>query len=371
MAFVDIGRLIWPTPIVPGGNQSLLLSQVVHAFDSATDRLAWVGRSELTDSVTAVHIRTATVIAGSTLEARIETVVNGRPSGTLIGTNTNGTVVVADSDDGVWKTVTLTAAAALTRGQEYAVVLVNSSGTPNMQLGAYPAGMAGGQSRGQYPLCLQDTGAGTWAGVDGFEWVFQFASAGVQFVPGLFPVSGAGTITAFNSGSSPNERALRFQVPGRMRVLGLRVPMFNIAAGGDFTLSLWDATGDTDGEALAQVSFDGDFALSTTQDGLVDGIFAAPVELEANTTNYIGIRANTANNIGVGELSNSTIANALRCFPGVNLQTYLATRSWSGGTAGAWSTTTTTLLLAYLIVDRIDDGAGGAAAIANLRGNFQ
>lgn len=373
MALVDIGREIWPVPLIPGGNQSTLLALVALGFDSTTDRLAWVGKAEFTDSLSVIYFRTALVTTGSTLDIRVETVSNGRPTGTLFGTNTNVTVVVADTDDNAWKTATLTAAASLTAGQEFAVVIVNSSGTPNIQLGAYPAGMAAGQSRGQYPLCLQDTGGGTWAGVDGFEWIFQFSTNGVRPMPGLFPVSGGGTITAYNSGTSPNERALRFQITAPARVVGIRVPILNVAAGGNFTVSLWDATGDVDGEALGQSAFDGDFPLSTTQDGMVDAIFAAPVELAANTTYYMGIRADTANNIGVAELSNSTVTNAMRAFPGVNLQTYLATRVWTAGTAGAWTTTTTTLLVAHLLIDQRDDGSGGggASAVANIRGNFQ
>lgn len=367
---VDCGRVFFPVPQVVGGNASILLSLITHTFDSTTDRLAWVGRAEITDTLGVIYIRTANVVTGSTLEVRIETATNGRPSGTLFGTNTNGTVVVADTDDNVWKTVTMTASASLTAGDEYAVVIINSSGTPNLQIGGFPAGTSTSPVRGQYPVLLQDTGAGTWAGVDGFEWIFQFGTAGVQFVPGLNPTSGAGVITSFNSGSTPNERAMRFQSPIPMRIRGMRAVMLNIAAGGNFTFSLWDATGDTDAEALGQASIDGDFALSTTQDGFVDLIFDAPVEISANTTYYLGVRPDTANSVGIAELSNSTISNAMRCYPGVNLQTYLATRTWSAGTAGAWTTTTTTLPLIYIIADQLDDGSGSGGLAAVPIGGF-
>jgi hypothetical protein len=375
MALVNAGPIFLPALQLPGGPLASGLALGSIAFDSATDRAAWVGRAPVTDSLQTIYLRTGTVTTGCTLDVRVETVTNGRPSGTLLGTNTNASVVVDNADDNVWKTATLTAAASLTKGQEFAIVVVVSSGTPNMNLAAPPGSLVTYAILAHYPLTLQDTGGGTWATQGaGWEWIVQFASAGVVPLVGLNPTSGAGTITAFNSGTSPDERALRFQAPMKCRVAGLRLAMFNIAAGGDFTASLWDATGDVDGEALAQASIDGDFALSATQDGYVDLLFATPVELSAGTTYYAGVRADTANNIGLAEFSNANVTNALRGFQGVDASMYLSTRTWTAGAAGAWSDTTTTLPLIYLIVDQLDDGAGGggsAAFTANTRGNMQ
>jgi hypothetical protein len=358
MALVGIGQTYWPPLQLPGGDAAYSLGAGTVTFDSTTDRLAWVGRSPITDSLTTVYFRTGTVTTGSTLDIRIETVTNGRPTGTLFAANTNVTVAVADGDDNVWKTATLTAAASLTAGNEFAIIIVNSSGTPNMALSAGPL-LGGPQnvSDGHYPLTLQDAGAGTWATVgNGFEWIVQFTTAGVTPLAGLLPLTGAGTITAYNSGTAPDERALRFQVPFKCRVAGMRVGMFNIAAGADFTFSLWDASGDVDGEALQQVAEDGDFAISTTNDGYVDLWFTTPQTLTINTTYYAGVRADTANNIGLGEFTTATVSNAIRAFHGVNAETYLATREWTAGTAGAWTTTTTTFPLIHLIIDQLDDG---------------
>jgi hypothetical protein len=374
MALQDIGLMYWPPLQLPGGPLASGLAVGTVTFDSATDRLAWVGRATLTDALETIYLRTGTVTTGCTLDVRVETVTNGRPSGTLWGTNTNASVVVDNADDNVWKTAALTAAASLNVGDEYAIVVVVSSGTPNMQFAAPPGNLGTYASLAHYPLTLQDTGAGTWASsAAGFEWVVEFATAGVKPVTGLNPNSGAGTISAFNSGTNPNERALRFQTPVKLRIAGLRVAMFNIAAGADFTYSIWDASGDTDAEALAQAAIDGDFALSTTQDGYVDLWFDVPVTPDLNTTYRAGVRADTANSIALAEFSNSVVANALLAFPGVNAEIYLATRQWTAGTAGAWTDTTTTLPLIHLIIDQLDDGvsAGGASAIANLRGNFQ
>jgi hypothetical protein len=375
MTLRNVGRWIWPSQILQGGPLSSALTSVTVAFDSATDRIAWVGRSPISDSIASIHFRLGSVTTGCTVQVRIETVVNGRPSGTLWATDTSASVVIADTDDNTWKTATLTAAAALTPDDEFAIVIIVTSGTPNLQFRTPPNN--GGFSApviAHYPLTLHDTGGGTWGAQSaGWEMIVQYQTAGVVPMIGLDPTTASGTVQAFNSGTSPNERALRFQKPVRCRVKGLRVFLFNIAAGADLTFSLWDATGDADVEALGQATLDGDFALTTTQDGPVDLFFASPVTIEADTTYYAGVRADTANNIGTGEVANSAVANALLAYDGVNAEMYLATRTWTAGAAGAWTDTTTTLPLIHLIIDQAEDGvsAGGASAIANLRGNFQ
>lgn len=362
----------FPTLQMQGGPLSQGLAATTYTYDSATDRVAWVGSSPVTDSLASVHFRLGNVVTGCTVDVRIETLTNGRPSGTLWATNTNASVVINDTDDNGWKTATLTAAASFTRGDKFAIVIVVSSGTPNLVLNGCMGTVSTALVFAHWPLTLQDTGAGTWASAaNGFAWIADFTTNGPTALVGLTPVQ-AGTVTAYNSGTSPDERAMRFQLPFKTRVLGMRVAMFNIAAGADFTFSLWDTTGTTDAGALAQATQDGDFALSTTQDGFVDLFFASPPTLSAATTYYAGVRADTANNIGLGEMSNSAITNALRALPGVSAQVYLSTRVWTAGTAGAWTDTTTTFPMIHLIIDQLDDGAGGAGLAAlPLRGYVQ
>lgn len=365
MALVDTGLMFWPTPQLPGGAISNNLGVSILTFDSAADRLAWVGRSPYADSLTTIYLGTRTVTTGCTINVRIETVTNGRPSGTLWATDTSVSVVVADTDDNNVKTATLTAAASLSAGSEFAIVITVASGTPNFQFAGTPGALLGSWGS-HYPLCLQDTGTGTWVGASfgsGLAWIAQFASRGIVQLANLHSAAVSTPITSYNSGTTPDERALRFQVPFKCRVIGIRACMFNIAAGADMTFSLWDATGDADGEALGQATLDGDFALTTTQDGHVD-LYFSPVTLDIGTTYYAGVRADTANSIGLGELSNALVSNALTGLFGVNAQSYLSTRTWTAGAAGAWSDTTTTMPLIYLIIDQLDDGAGGGGGLA-------
>jgi hypothetical protein len=351
----------FPPLLMPGGAFLNTLPAGTLTFNSANSRLAWVGQAPITDTLVAIHFRLGNTTTGCTLNVRVESVSNGRPSGSLLGANTDAQVVVANTDDNVWKTATLTAGASLTRGNEFAVLINVNTGTPAMIFSTPPAPAGSLPSLTHYPLVLQDTGGGTWAlpsAGNSFSWIFEFASAGPVYVPNLMPVH-AGTLTTFNSGSTPNERAIRFQVPFKCRVSGARVGLFNIAAGANFTVSLWDASGTTDAAALAQVAVDGDNTISATQDGYFEVRFGTPVTLEPDTTYYLGVRPDTANNLDVASYANADIANALRALP-VSADVYLATRTWSGGSAGAWSNTTTSVPVKHLIIDQLDDGQGAA-----------
>lgn len=364
MTMVSSGTIFWPLQIAGSSYGNVGLANNSLTFDSSTDRIAYVGRSPITDSIASVYFRTGTVTTGNTMEVRIETVANGRPTGTLWNTNTNGTVVVADSDDNVWKTVTLTAAASLTPGQEFAIVMQNSSGTPNMGLTAPSTGQPGWNSVGQYPLILQDTGGGTYAAPSSsvaLSWIVGMTTAGPVYLPGLLPTHAAGTATAFNSGSAPDEYATKFTAPFKCRCIGARVYLENIAAGADFTVSLWPASSSVDGDALAQIAEDGDFPYASTTDGFLDVFWTSPVTLSQNTIYYLGVRADTANNLAIAAaVAAAGITNAINAFGIPSGGTiFQATRTWTAGTAAAWvETATTTLPMLNLILDQVDDGTG-------------
>jgi hypothetical protein len=368
-----VSHTYWPTPLLPGGAISSGLAAANLTFDSANDRLAWVGPSPVTDTLLNLYFRLGNTVTGCDLDIRAESASNGRPSGSLLAANTNDIVTVANTDDNVWKTATFDSPPSWNRGTEYALVMAVSSGTPNMNVGIPPAALVGAW-QSHYPLILQDTGGGTWAQQSagyGLAWIARFQNAGVVPLGNLCPIA-AGTLTTFNSGSSPNERLMRFQLSRRRRVLGVRVALFNIAAGAEHTFSIWPASSSTDSDALAQVTFDGDSVISPTLDGYIDLWFPSSVVLEAATTYYSGDRANNTNNADFVTYANADVANALLALPGMNAQTYLSTRTWSGGTAGATSDTTTSVPLHSLIIDdSYDGGSGGGMLQGNLRGNMQ
>lgn len=374
MTMVACGIQEWPKALLDSGNTSTGGAADPLTLDSTSDALAIVMKSPLADTLTHLYFRTGAIPAsgGDTVDVRIETVTNGRPSGTLWDTNTNVTVAIADTDDNIWKTATLTAGAVLTVGAEFAIVIASSAGTPSMVLNAGPAVMKTGL--GHYPVVLQNATGAYAVILRNLEWIAQFTNAGVRYLPGLVPLDGSLTLTAFNSGSSPNARALRFQVPFKCRCIGARVFVGNVQAGADFTISLFDASGDTDAEALGQAVIDGDFPAANTNDGYVDIIWDeldADNVLAANTTYYIELRPDTANNITLFEAptgGTGAPANAIRCFPHMSSELFLATRTWTAGTAGVWGTSTGVLPLMNLLIDQVDDGTGTATSAANVFG---
>src|SRR3990167_3397480 len=105
------------------------LTTTTYVIDAAAEKVAIVVAASTAKDIHKVHVRTGTVTTGDTVDVRIETVdsaTTGDPTGTLWQTNTNGALVIADGDDSVWKSVTLTAdATSLVIGDVYAVVIVN------------------------------------------------------------------------------------------------------------------------------------------------------------------------------------------------------------------------------------------------------
>lgn len=378
MTLAAIGLARWPTAMIQTNTTSTGLGVSSLTFDSTTDRVAYVGRAYQADSINKIYFRTGTVTTGDTVRLQIESVTNGRPSGTIIAAGASGTVAIADTDDNVWKTVTIGTPYTFSVGEEFAIVLTHSSGsTPNLQLTGANFELAG-WGGGLYPSTLQDTGAGSWSTShpltgSQLEWVVEMSSAGVVTMPGLCPLNGAGSVTAFNSTSNPNERALKFVAPMKMHVIGMTVAMLNVASGADYKLSIWDAT-DNPGASptpLAQTAtIDGDFAYSATADGLVHQFFPEPVTLDAGTTYYAGIKPETANNLSVLYLDaagTGAAANAIRAFGLGSVTAHLATRQWVSTDPGAWTDTTTTLPAISLIIDQLDDGAsaGGGGLLTH------
>lgn len=372
MTLQACGLVEWPYRIGARGafNSSLVANNLT--FDSVNDRIAVVTISQYTDSIATIYFRTGTVTTGCTVQVQVETVTNGRPSGSAWAANTNGTVTVANADDNVWKTVTLTAAASVVPGDVFAIVITYSSGTtPNMIILA--SNTEPSQTMGQWPAYFQDTGAGTWTGSTGpsLEMIVEFTTGGVQFVPACTSVDGSGSIFAYDNADSPDERAMRFQVPFACRCVGAIFDMGNIAAGADFTLSLWPASSTTDADALGQKAIDGDTPVTTSTDGGILAYWPSAVTLSINTTYYLGCRADTstANGIGLIEVAvPAGITNAIRGLPVItNGAVYSSVRTWAAGSAGAWTDTTTRLPAVSLIIDQLDDGAGGGGGGGGMR----
>lgn len=359
MTMQNVGMVYWPRHIFQASGTLVAVTLTAVTFDNTADKVAYVGHSRLTDTIETIYFRTGNVTAGTTVDVRVETVTNGRPSGTLWAANTNITVDIADGDDNVWKTATLTSAASVAAGDQFAIVIVYSSGaTPNLQF--MGSGVVGDSELTTYPLILLDNAGGGWAQPSScfaWQWFIDWGTAGVSWLSGLSPATSI-TATAFNSGSSPDEYALKFVPPVKARCIGAGFALQNVAAGADFTISLWPSSSSSDSDALAQVTVDGDSVYATNTDGFVIVYWDTAVTLTAGSTYYIGIRADTANSLTlVAVASPSGITDSHLAFPIPTANFLQSTRVWTTGSAGAWTDGANNLPLISAIVDQFDDGA--------------
>lgn len=167
-----------------------------------------------------------------------------------------------------------------------------------------------------------------------------------EFPLNVSPVSSAGFLgTPFNSGSTPDERALRFQVPVSMRVRGCWL-WVDIDAAADVILY------DNADNVLTSISLDPDQRGGTSAN-LVYVTFPAQVTLSASTVYRLALLPTTVTNVNLFAGDVNTAALMAAVAGGEEL--YLSTRT----DAGAWTDTDTTRPLMGLILDGIDDGGGG------------
>lgn len=377
MTMVASPLFLWPMSIGwAAAQQSTSGANSAATFDGTADVIAWVGSALQDLTITDVAFLSGSVTSPPVVDVRIETVTNGRPSGTLYnsGTTNDCNATITPSGANTWQKVTLTGSASVSSGALFAIVIRYSSGTAgasnNFTVQVQSESVTG--APGFLPMSLQDTGGGTFSVLANQLCFMLSSSSAPVFVPGLWSFSSVSQ-TAYNSGtaggSGPpptgDEYAMKFTAPFKMRVCGVALNLSNIAAAADFRIFLWDNSGATNTESNALASspvIDGDTTPSTTADGGAIFGFSAPYTLAAGSTYYIGVRAETANNIAIwtSSLAGTPPSNALGSSPNGSTM-YLSARAWSAinpGTVGAWNDDQTRVPLFKLIVDQVDDGTG-------------
>lgn len=331
------------------GNVYNISTSSVFLLDAADEAAGLVVTAPKAGNIRNVSFRTGTVTTGATVDVRIETVdaATGNPSGTLWATNTNVSHAINAADDNVWLTTgNLTASATVAKGDKIAVVIVNPSVSPGtLRIASMP-------QITQIPQGLLKT-AGSWAKqLEVPAIALQYDDGSYGFIDNIFGGLTAITLTAFNSGSTPDEAAIKFTCPVKMTVSGIWAHVGNIAAGADFDLVLYDSDGST---VLESVSIDGDHAISTAADNPLAVRFDTDVTLNAGSSYRVAVKPTTANNISRC-VADFISAAAIASSPIGPTTALTSTRT----DAGAWTDTDTdSVLLAGVIVTQLDDGAGG------------
>lgn len=331
--------ILWPSGILDVF--SLLI-------DASGEKVAAILPMPKTGNLRKIGFRTGTVTSAQTLKVSMQSLdTNGVPDGTPIQ---SGTQAAPASD--TWYKITLGADYAATKGDFKAVVIEFDTTVGNLNI------LAGSQEFDVFNVYTA-LYTGAWAKQGRHVMVYlEYDDGTVYFVPSTFPA--VASIQIYNSGSTPDEYALRFQLPFAAQISGI-VATIRMVGGGDLDLVLYSGT-----TALQTVSVDGDIT-QTVVEGRCMFLFATPQDIAANTVYRAAVKPSNANGTRLALLTAPSNA-ALAGMEG-GIECYLSTRT----DAGAWTDNTAVRPSIGLILSGVDVSAGSAGIIApaNLRGGFQ
>jgi hypothetical protein len=197
--------------------------------------------------------------------------------------------------------------------------------------------------------CLQKV-SGTWTNRETLpDLVLEFSDGTFGSLDGSYPISAVNT-TAFNSGNTPDEYALEFNLPFAAKVDAgyWRLTAANTSA--DFEMVLYQGT-----SALTTVAVDAtQLGYGTPVNRPLERLFASEISLAAGTLYRWAIRPTTTNNLTINHFDVADANHFSVHLGGTSLVLNSRTDQ------GAWGAATTTRRpFAGLRISSLDDGAGG------------
>lgn len=328
-------------------------------LDAADEAIGFVFQAQKTATVRKIGFTLGTVTTGATLLARLETVdtSNGNPSGTLVGTNTSASVVVADTDDNVMKLATLDADASITAGSYYAFVVKNpSSSFGNLSVVANWRAPAATTWCGP-PYGKQYLGSppSSWAGFSnnyGGLCLYIEYSDGTTDPWGWYPAAATSNVSV-GTAAGAREAGLYFSLPFKASISGARMTFNRNTTDGQVILY------DSSTTALATVDIDKDVVGGNSY-GTSWVSFSSPVTLSANTVYRLALKSNTS--------TTWTVYTHTFLSTDVMRSLDLGTNAcWTQrDSTGAWAETTTRLPFIQLLLSQFDDGAGGGGPVGSM-----
>lgn len=342
-------------------------------LDASDERLGVILQAPKSGNIAKVAFSTATVTTGATVDVRVETVdaTDGNPSDTLWGTNTNAALVVDGADDNVIKVATLTAVAAVTIGDQLAIVIVN----PTASFGSMQIRNTTTQGGGRPINCYYSnfTGGSWTKGVTTGPLLIGLEYDDGSYVPieGIRPpVSGSGglTSTGLSTATTPDVMGLRFQFPFAVRVRGAWV----IAdCDGNTNLNLVTT-------AYHQVNQTGILATSTLDKdirqldhfGMYQVTFPSRPELAADTNYRLIVEPTTASTTSMYDSATLSLAMLGAFHGGANFHLTTAKDPTGDGSWTNFNSGTFRVPYMGLFIDGIDTNPGGGGGGVS-RSRFQ
>lgn len=351
MAMTDLGIV---TPLWDQGGYGLsatTISSAGYVIDAASEKAGLMLQAPKTGNISKIGFYVSTHTTGATLDCRVETLsaTTGLPSGTLFGTNTSGTVATTATG---WYESTLTAAAAVTRGDRIGLVVAQPSSSPGSCAIGYLSAFFAGQNYHGFPF--GGNYVSSWAASTGHRPIIYagYDDGTWGRCPWNLPVTAITPASSFNSSSTPDEIGNRFNALVPMRIAGVRLMVNPAGDGRDFTLVLYDGSS----SVLATETFDsGQWYASAAYWG--DFFFDAAVDISAGVHRIALKPTTTGNNqYGYFDVNNTAHLSAVQS----GADTYHTGRT----DGGAWTDTNTRVALIIPLVSGFDNGAGGGGGLA-------
>jgi hypothetical protein len=358
MALATAGRILYPDPTLQFALRAISSSSDFQ-INGTGHRYGWVFQVPQSGTITKAGIRIHTCASAVTSRLGLYTVdSSGNPTSTLYGSGNYGTFTPSAN---TYSEVTLGTAATATAGDFVALVVEFDSTAGDMFVsganGTYTLHAIGYSAKNSGSWAKSTTGAPIMA------HVYYSDSGGIWPYIGCGPFTGVAATATFNlntsldtSGHNADEHALKITVPFKCRVAGIW-HNFAAASGADHEAILYSGT-----TAQQTLALDGDFAASTSINGVRSCLFATGQSVDAGATVRAAIRATTATNLTYRRMP--LFAAGSEQSLGIPQGTCLSYRSDAG--SNAWNDSTTNLPMIGLIIDQLDDGAGGSGVTRRL-----
>jgi hypothetical protein len=346
-----------PNGGAPNSETSILL-------DATAEKCAFIVRAPFTGTIHKVRFRTGTVTTGDTLKVSFQDVdlATGDPDGTP---DQYRTIVVADANDNASLVTGILSSdgtdngtkRAVTRGDLLAVVIeFDSFVAGNLNIATRNTVNPPGSSGGHYT----DHFTAAWAKNASSlpRLALEYSDGSYWPIPYTCPAVGGIAAETFNSGSTPDERGLIFQVPFSCKASGIWAL---IDVDGDVDVVLYDSDGTS---VLESVSLDANVRIAGSS-GVFHALWDTDVTLVKDTSYRLAVKPTSVTNASmfVGEYTAAAVLDSLSG----GSECHYTSRT----DAGAWTEGTTMRPLMGLILSALDDGvstgSGGTGAISRSR----
>ena len=345
MTLVSFGDSIaipprWPVAGTP--------TESYQTISAANEKVGFVLRAPATGTISKVMFSTGTVTTGATVDVRLETVstTTGKPTGTLLDTNTNASLVIADGDDDTSHLVSLTAGAAVTQGDIFAVVISNPGASfGNMRIIHIGTGTAS-------PYIGLYSGAAWTMAAGSPVLAFEYDDGSYPALFGCYPYEDI-IYTSYNNTDTPDVYALRFKFAFPARLSGAHL---QVDADGDFDVKLYDTDGAT---VLGTISKDKDIRGVDTIRGYILQC-CDEIVLTKDAWYRLGVEPTSATDIRIATVTVGSADYWDATHMGQNM---ILSTAKDPSQESDWTQDTTKRPMFGLYVDQLDDGDGAFSAV--------